>query len=98
MTSDNKSVLAFNLSYMFHEKELLASSIREMLTWLSQGRIVPPKVTLFPLADVASAHRAIESGLTTGKLILTVDRDGARRGEQRATERARKEKSEKKNE
>jgi NADPH:quinone reductase-like Zn-dependent oxidoreductase len=34
------------------------------------GRIRVPKVRSFPLEDVARAHQALESGETTGKLVL----------------------------
>ena len=36
----------------------------------SQGRIEPPQVTPYALERVADAHRALESGRTTGKLVL----------------------------
>jgi len=37
---------------------------------VDEGKIVSPRVTAFPLADVADAHRALESGKTVGKLVL----------------------------
>ena len=51
-------------------KELLHGAMTEMLQWLERGRLVAPVVTTFPLKHVADAHRAIESGQTTGKLVL----------------------------
>jgi len=70
MTNASKSVLAFNLSYLFAETDLLHAAMRDILGWLASGRLAPPQVTTFPLADVARAHAAIESGATTGKLVL----------------------------
>jgi len=72
MTNENRSVMAFNLSYLFEHKSLLARSMKTLLAWIDEGKIAPPRVTEFPLGDVAGAHRAIESGTTTGKLVLTM--------------------------
>ena len=72
MTNSNRSVLAFNLSYLFRETELLREVMEELLAWLAEGRIAPPPVTAFPFDEVAAAHREIESGRTTGKLVLVV--------------------------
>ncbi len=71
MTNSNRSVLAFNLSYLFRETELLAEVMGRLLGWLGEGRIVPPPVTPVPFRDVADAHRRLESGMTVGKLVLT---------------------------
>jgi NADPH:quinone reductase-like Zn-dependent oxidoreductase len=70
LTNENKSVLAFNLSYLFARKEVLAEGMEKLLAWVDEGKIVSPRVTAFPLADVAEAHRALESGKTVGKLVL----------------------------
>jgi len=70
MTNENKSVVAFNLSFLFEHERLVQEAIPEMMRWLREGKLRPPAVRLFSLDDVASAHRAIESGQTTGKLVL----------------------------
>lgn len=72
MVNRNRSILAFNLSYLFAETELLAETMGDLLGWLDAGRIQPPPVTPYPFAEVAAAHRAIESGETVGKLVLVV--------------------------
>jgi NADPH:quinone reductase-like Zn-dependent oxidoreductase len=72
LTNDNKSVLAFNLSYLFHKNELLREGMGRLVGWIEEGRIKAPPVTKFPLDRVADAHRAIESGTTVGKLVLSV--------------------------
>ena len=71
MTNSNRSVLAFNLSYLFRQTELLREVMERLLGWLEEGRIAPPPVKTFPFDEVAAAHREIESGLTVGKLVLT---------------------------
>ena len=70
MTNENRSVLAFNLSYLFERKDVLAESMSALLEWVREGKIWPLRVTRFSLSDVASAHRALESGRTAGKLVL----------------------------
>lgn len=72
LTNDNKSVMAFNLSYMFEERELLAEAMTRQMLFVSEGKIEPPATRTFDFERVAEAHRAIESGTTTGKLVLTV--------------------------
>lgn len=70
MTQTSKSVLAFNLSYMFEEQWLLDEAMGRLSGWLAEGALRPPPVTTYPLADVARAQRDLESGQTVGKLIL----------------------------
>ena len=70
MGESNRSVMAFNLSYLFEEEALLAHAMGELLGWVADGRIRPPTTTTYPLEDVAEAHRALETGETVGKLVL----------------------------
>lgn len=70
LTSANKSVMAFNLSFLFRETRILHEAMERFGRWLEAGTFSPPTVTAFPLADVAKAHEAIESGKTVGKLVL----------------------------
>lgn len=70
MTTANKSVLAFNLSYLFDKAEILTEAMDDLTGWLAAGKLAAPRVTVYPLDDVAGAHRALESGSTVGKLVL----------------------------
>jgi NADPH:quinone reductase-like Zn-dependent oxidoreductase len=70
MTEKSRSVLAFNLSYLFDRIELLHEAIAQLVGWFESGALTPPTITTYPLADVARAHAAIESGTTVGKLVL----------------------------
>ena len=72
MTSANKSVLAFNLSYLFEQEALFVHAMERLLDWVAEGRLNPPSITAFAFDEVAAAHRALESGTTVGKLVLTV--------------------------
>ena len=71
MTNDNKSVLAFNLSYLFEQSSVLERGMTDLLSMVNEGEIHAPGVTTYPFAEVAKAHQDLESGQTTGKLILT---------------------------
>lgn len=70
LTKDNRSVLAFNLSFMSEKADLLTRGLKDMLGWMAAGEIRPLAVTTFPFAHAARAHQALESGNTTGKLVL----------------------------
>jgi synaptic vesicle membrane protein VAT-1 len=70
MTSENKGVVAFNLSFLFSRTDLLRPAVDDLTAWVEQGRLRTPRVQTFPLTDVAQAHQALESGKTVGKLVL----------------------------
>lgn len=70
LTGTNRSVLGFNLSYLFEERAMFEPAIDDVLGGLASGALRPPEVRTFPLEDVAKAHAALESGATTGKLVL----------------------------
>ncbi len=70
MSEQNRSVLAFNLSYLFDNQGLLADAMQRLLGWVDEGKIQPPRVTRYALDKVADAHRDLESGKTVGKLVL----------------------------
>ncbi|NNL77440.1 MAG: zinc-binding dehydrogenase [Desulfobacterales bacterium] len=70
MTNENKSLIAFNLSYLFHRGDLLNKSMQDLLAWVEEGKIKAPVMQNYPFEKVADAHRALESGTTVGKLIL----------------------------
>jgi len=75
LTNDNKSVLAFNLSYLFDEVPTFRAAMTEVLTWFSDGQLQAPQVQAFDFERVGEAHRALQSGKTTGKLVLRTARD-----------------------
>ena len=70
LTTDSKSVLAFNLSYLFDRLDLLTAAMTDLVAWLEDGSIRPPPLTTYAFDDVAKAHRDLESAQTTGKLVL----------------------------
>ena len=73
MTAENRSVLAFNLSFLFDRTDLFQEAMEQLLTWYAEGKLVLPSPATYSLRRVADAHRDIESGETTGKLVLRTD-------------------------
>ena len=73
LTNENRGVLGFNLSYLFDRQQLLAEAMDQLLSWLADRTLAPPRVQVFPLEQVADAHRALESGQTVGKLVLACE-------------------------
>ena len=74
LTTRNRSVLGFNLSFLFDRTATLQHGLQQLLGWLEQGKLQPPVVSCYPFESVAQAHRDLESGQTTGKLVLTCSR------------------------
>lgn len=72
MTDSNKGVVAFNLSYLFHEKDRLTEAMTWLLQHFASGQLRPPAVTEVPFDDVQQAHRLLQSGETIGKIVLAV--------------------------
>ncbi|MCA9710423.1 MAG: zinc-binding dehydrogenase [Myxococcales bacterium] len=70
LTQRNRSVMGFNLSYLFEHTERLERGMELLLGWADEGVLRPPPVRTFALADAAEAQRALESGRTMGKLVL----------------------------
>ena len=74
MTNENKSLIAFNLSYLFDRIDLLTASMQNLMQWVAEGKIRAVPLQTYPFEKVADAHRALESGKTVGKLILKFER------------------------
>lgn len=70
LTAANRSVMGFNVVFLFHKLELAERAMEDVLRWIAEGRIAKVPVTEFPAERVADAHAALESGRTTGKLVL----------------------------
>jgi NADPH:quinone reductase-like Zn-dependent oxidoreductase len=75
MTDQNRAVLAFNLSYLFSRTDELPAILEQLLGWVNSGQLRVPRVQSYPLERVADAQRALQSGTTTGKLVLVPSRN-----------------------
>lgn len=70
LTSANKSIIAFNLSFLFERKELLSEAMDQLLSLVETSQIKAHQVTEFSASECAKAHALIESGQSTGKIAL----------------------------
>jgi NADPH:quinone reductase-like Zn-dependent oxidoreductase len=70
LTAANKSVLAFNLSFLFEHKEILSEAMETLLDLVEKEVIVGHPISEFDAAQVGEAHKHIESGLSIGKIAL----------------------------
>lgn len=70
LTTRNRSVLGFNLSFLFDRSGLLHEAMDQLLRWVEDDKIRPLDVHTYPFEQVAQAHRDLESGQTVGKLVL----------------------------
>lgn len=67
----NQFILGFNLGPWFESRLPLAvAALQQLVGWVASGELIVPVSQKFPLADAAQAHRLLEAGETTGKLIL----------------------------
>jgi len=81
MTASNRSVMAFNLSFLFDvDRPKFLQRFQLILGLVEDGKVKPPTVRLFPWRDdngmlgAAAAHRAMESGQSVGKLVVSTGR------------------------
>lgn len=70
MTSQNKSLITFNLSFLFNRRDLLDEAFHDLIDWYKAGKLRAPITKSYPLDKVGEAHRDLESGKTVGKLVL----------------------------
>ena len=70
MTTSNRSVMAFNLSFMTQRTALLRGAMEEVTALYAAGALPASAVRSFAFEQVAEAHAALESGHTVGKLVL----------------------------
>lgn len=72
LITDNKSVIGFNASFLFDEKEIINEAIKELTKLLNDKKITILPTTRIEFGKIADAHRLIESGQSTGKIIITL--------------------------
>ncbi len=67
----NQSVVGFNLGPWFELRLPTAvAALQQLIEWVGSGQVRVPVPHPLPLARAAEAHRLLESGATTGKLVL----------------------------
>jgi NADPH:quinone reductase-like Zn-dependent oxidoreductase len=66
----NYSLVTFNLSFLFHRSDLLKIAMDDLSVWFAAGKISLPPIATYQFSNSAQAHRDLQSGNTTGKLVL----------------------------
>ncbi|KAL7576931.1 hypothetical protein ACA910_006688 [Epithemia clementina (nom. ined.)] len=78
MGTQNKSIMAFNLSFFAQEREMLSRLFDQVKIWLEQGKLHCPRITTFAgLERIAEAHELIQSGKSVGKIIISTTTNAA---------------------
>ena len=70
LTVHNRSICGFNLAFLMEKQALAGQALDHIMAYAAQGDIAKPAVTTFPLTDTASAHKLLESGQSTGRVVL----------------------------
>ena len=75
MVPANKSVMAFNLSFLFDRIEYFRPALEDILRQVADNSLrgTSDNLTIFPMSQAAEAHALIESGQSVGKIVLQVD-------------------------
>src|SRR5512146_1085196 len=63
-------------SYQAHNPELLRGSLKQLLSWVEQGRLKPHISHRFDLADAPLALNSLRQRKSTGKVVLLMDSRG----------------------
>ncbi len=70
MTNHNRSVMAFNLSYLFERRALFSAALAELAALAQAGAIRALPTEAIAFAEARRAHQRLQSGSTIGKLVL----------------------------
>jgi NADPH2:quinone reductase len=74
LLATNKAVLGYSFSGLMRTvPQAIAATARQALALLANGHIDMNTVRILPLEQAAEAHRLIEAGSTTGKLLLQAE-------------------------
>jgi NADPH:quinone reductase len=71
-----RKILAITWLWLYGlPQEMLSAYAQTVNTLLDTGRFTSTPLQVFPLTNIVDAHEAIETGHTTGKLIVDVNQD-----------------------
>jgi NADPH2:quinone reductase len=66
----NQSVIGFFLPQIMRKPELLQPSMKELMTYVAEGKLKLTIGEVHPLEDAARVHTLMQSRKTKGKVIL----------------------------
>lgn len=58
-------------SFQFH-LQAASKDLEQLATWVEQGKLKPTVSHIYPVTDIAAAHRQCETRRTVGKIAVTV--------------------------
>ena len=70
LTTSNKSVMGFNLSFFTGEIDLMGELYDHIGKWIVDGKLSCPRIVEMDLESVDEAHDLIQSGRSVGKIII----------------------------
>ncbi len=71
LIQNNRGVFGLALNRLVNEMSLIAEPLRELISLYAQGIIKPNIGAVFQAEKASEAHRLLESGKSTGKIILS---------------------------
>lgn len=70
MVTDSKSVLGFNVSFFFDQQDMLTEFLNYIVAKIENKKLRPLPVKTYSYTNIAQAHQDLQSGKTTGKLVI----------------------------
>ncbi len=71
LQSSSRAVIGLNILRLWDAKGSLDEYIEPLRAWVEDGSIRPVVAETFPLERGADAHRYLQEGKNTGKVVLT---------------------------
>jgi NADPH2:quinone reductase len=66
----SQAVLGFHLRAILERRELVEASMRQLLSWIGEGRLKVQVGHTFPLREIRRAHELLASRQSYGKVVL----------------------------
>lgn len=70
LTTSNKCVLGFNLSFFVTQIDMLSTLYNQIHIWLTEGKLRCPTINEINMEDIGTAHELIQSGKSIGKIVM----------------------------
>lgn len=72
LISANRAIFGFNLGTIKGKESYFREAVRELIRLYQGGHLKPVIGSLFSFRDIQNAHRALQTGRTFGKVVVTV--------------------------
>lgn len=73
LTTGNKSIMGFNLSFFVDEIPLLGALYDQISQWFEAGELHCPRIVEMDMTEIAKAHELIQSGTSVGKIVMRAE-------------------------